>query len=105
MTTLCEQLKQFTSSDEAKLLGLQCRILKQLEATGLGPKYDGYGEYVTYREDHVKTWAIQNVHAPHWWFNRFDDPIPRTVRRSNLCYNGRYYRLNHYEKANAITSD
>lgn len=99
MPTLCEQLKQFTSSNTAKLLGFYRSQMMTLEESGRGPRYQGAGGYVTYREDDVKDWAIKNVHAPAVWFNRFDDPNPRMVRRTQLYYNGRYYTLGHHEEA------
>ena len=99
MPSVPDSLKYFTSSQTGTLLGFLGREMEQLEATRRGSIHHGNGEYITYREDHVKVWAKQNVHASVLWFKRFDNPNPRMVRITHLNYNGSYYIMNNHEEA------
>ena len=102
MTDQPQPLKQFTTAQTAKLLGLRIRQLKELQRAGRGPIYEGWGEYVSYREDRIKLWAIQHVHAPLPWFDRFEDPEPRTVFRCYIADDGKYYVLKWREQGRML---
>jgi hypothetical protein len=56
--------RQFTAWQVARPLGLPVLELVGMRRAGKGPSYTGLGEYVSYREDHVKLWALENVLAP-----------------------------------------
>jgi len=54
LTQVGMALRQFTVGQVSRLLGLCIFQLKDMRRTGAGPIYTGVGEYVSYREDHVK---------------------------------------------------
>jgi len=97
-----QPLKQFSTAQTAKLLGLLIRELKELQRVGRGPVCEGWDEYVSYREDRIKLWAIQHVHAPLPWFDRFEDPDPRRVFRCYIVNNGKHYVLSWPDEARML---
>jgi hypothetical protein len=94
--TQASALRQFSTAQAARLLGLQKSMVASMRGTGEGPEYTGVGEYVSYREDHVKLWALENVLAPTGWFERFDGVDPRNADRCELTWVRPYYVLGWY---------
>jgi hypothetical protein len=94
--------RTFTIPETAKLLGLLIRELEYLHCVGVGPHFEEDWPYICSSAEQIERWAIDNVHAPIPWFERFKNPDPDRVNRCRIEPHDHFFVLCEAEKARML---
>src|SRR5271170_2544768 len=101
MLSLDPDQRMLSKGQAGRLLGLTIREMNVLRETGSGPAFVGTGEYVVYPSHTVRAWAMNNVHAPTLWFDRFFYEDVNDANRTRIMLDSKTskYYLSEYEEA------
>src|SRR4051812_35993734 len=98
MDCCTRSVRRLTASHGAPLLGLLVREFEQLARDQKWAHYEEDLSLIWYAGDQIKHWALQHVHAPIPWFERFELDDISMVKRSLIVKAGQYYALGKNEE-------